>query len=103
VTAAVDEAVSAENQQDKQNDEDCEHVHLPGVRVGGGPGARCVRLLVAAGGGVANLVDSCLCGAFGLVDSPLVVEVSVSGHRAGGFLGATFCLIDVLVGHEPSY
>ena len=38
-----------------------------------------VLFLVAAGEGVANLVDGVLCGAFGVVDAPLVLEVSVSG------------------------
>jgi len=34
---------------------------------------------------------------FGLVDSPLVLEVSVSGQRASCFFHATFCLVDVRV------
>jgi hypothetical protein len=49
-------------------------------------------LLVAAGEGVANLVDSVLCGAFGLVDAAPVLEVSVFGQRAGCFFRATFAL-----------
>jgi hypothetical protein len=32
-------------------------------------------------------------------DSPLVLEVSVSGQGAGCFFHATFCLVDVPVGH----
>jgi hypothetical protein len=61
--------------------------------------ARVLLLLLAAGEGVANLVDCFLYGPFELVDAPLVLEVSVSGQRADCFLHATFCLIGVLVGH----
>src|ERR1019366_37682 len=65
--------------------------------------ARCLLLLVVlAGQGVGDLVDSVLDRALGLVDAPFVLEASVSGQRAGSFLHAPFCFVDVLVGHEPS-
>jgi hypothetical protein len=34
--------------------------------------------------------------------TPLVLELRVSGHGACGFLNATFCFVDVLVGHQTS-
>ena len=43
-----------------------------------------VLLLVAAGQGVGDLVDSVLYGALGLVYAPLVLELPVSGHGACG-------------------
>jgi hypothetical protein len=54
--------------------------------------------LVAAGEGVVKLVYSVLHGSFGLVNSPLVLEMSVSGQRTGRFLCATLRFVDVRVG-----
>src|ERR1019366_4060272 len=65
--------------------------------------ARCLLLLVVlAGQGVGDLVDSVLDRALGLVDAPFVLEALASGQRAGSFLHAPFCFVDVLVGHELS-
>src|SRR5665213_1166316 len=65
--------------------------------------ARCLLLLlVLAGEGVGDLVHSVLDRTLGLVHAPLVLEALVSGQRAGSFLHAPFCFVDVLVGHELS-
>jgi hypothetical protein len=58
---------------------------------------------LAAGEGVGDLVHGVLRRTLGVVGATFVLQAPVSGHRAGGFLGATFCLIDVLVGQESSY
>src|SRR5665213_3843950 len=64
--------------------------------------ARCLLLLlVLAGESVGDLVHSVLDRTLGLVDAPLVLQALVSGQRAGSFLHAPFCFVDVLIGHEP--
>ena len=57
---------------------------------------------VFAGDGVGDLVDRVLGRALGLVSASFVLEVSVSGQRAGSFFDATLRLVDLLVGHESS-
>src|ERR1019366_10435329 len=51
---------------------------------------------------VGDLVRGVLDRTLGLVDAPFVLQALVPRQRAGSFLHAPFCLVDVLVGHEPS-
>lgn len=38
----------------------------------------------------------------GVVGAPVILRVSVSAHRARGFIHVIFRLTDALLGHEPS-
>src|ERR1700736_6953420 len=58
---------------------------------------------LAAGERAGDLVDGVLCGALGVVDATFVLQATVAGQRAGGFLHATFRLIDVLVGRKLEF
>ena len=57
-----------------------------------GPTGLARAWLFLAGEGVGDLVHGVFRGTLGVVGATFVLQAAVSGHRAGGFLGATFCL-----------
>ena len=58
---------------------------------------------LAAGEGAGDLVHGVLRRALGLLDAAFVLQAFVSAQRAGSLLDATFRLVDVLIGHKPSW
>jgi hypothetical protein len=56
---------------------------------------------LAAGEGVGNLVHGVLRRTLRVVGATFVLQAPVSGHRAGGFLGATFTLSVFLLVMNP--